>query len=70
MKYIKIAWIISLMIIVLTIIHCIISITYIDKYNKLKKEHEQLQTDYATLKINYEDLLIDEVNKLKENNND
>ncbi len=59
MKYIKIAWIISLMIIVLTIIHCIISITYIDKYNNLKKEHEQLQTDYATLKIKYDDLLID-----------
>lgn len=59
MKYIKIAWIISLMIIVLTIIHCIISITYIDKYNNLKKEHDQLQTDYATLKINYDDLLID-----------
>ena len=59
MKYIKIAWIISLMIIVLTIIHCIISITYINKYNNLKKEHEQLQTDYATLKINYDDVLID-----------
>lgn len=59
MKYIKIAWIISLMIIVLTIIHCIISITYINKYNNLKKEHDQLQTDYATLKINYDDLLID-----------
>lgn len=59
MKYIKIAWIISLIIIVLTIVHCIISITYIDKYNNLKKEHDQLQTDYATLKINYEDLLIE-----------
>ena len=58
-KDIKIVGIISLMLIVLTIVHCIISITYIDKYNNLKKEHEQLQTDYATLKINYDDLLID-----------
>lgn len=59
MKYIKIVWLISLMIIVLTIIHCIISVTYINKYNNLKKEYEKLQTDYATLKINYDDLLID-----------
>ena len=58
-KHIKIALILSLAIIILTIIHCIISITYINKYNYLKKENEQLLTDYATLKINYEDLLID-----------
>lgn len=59
MKYIKIAWIISLMIIVLTIIHCIISITYIDKYNNLKKETNKLLVKYNTLKINYDDVLID-----------
>ena len=58
-KHIKIALILSLAIIILTIIHCIISITYINKYNYLKKENEQLLTDYATLKINYDDILID-----------
>lgn len=59
MKYINRIWILTLIIIIATIINCIISITYIDKYNNLKKEHNQLQTDYATLKINYDDLLID-----------
>ena len=59
MKYINRIWILTLIIIIETISNCIISITYIDKYNNLKKEHDQLQTDYATLKINYEDLLID-----------
>ena len=59
MKDINRIWILTLIIITVTIINCIISITYINKYNKLKKEHEQLQTDYATLKINYDDILID-----------
>lgn len=59
MKYIYRIWILTLIIIIATISNCIISITYIDKYNNLKKEHDQLQTDYATLKINYEDLLMD-----------
>lgn len=59
MKYINRIWILTLIIIIATISNCIISITCINKYNKLKKENEKLQTDYATLKINYEDLLID-----------
>ena len=59
MKYINRIWILTLIIIIATISNCIISITYIDKYNNLKKEHDQLQTEYATLKINYEELLMD-----------
>lgn len=59
MKDINRIWILTLIIIIATISNCIISITYINKYNNLKKENEKLQTDYATLKINYEDLLID-----------
>lgn len=59
MKDINRIWILTLIIIIATISNCIISITYINKYNSLKKEHDQLQTDYATLKINYDDLLIE-----------
>lgn len=59
MKDINRIWILTLIIIIATISNCIISVTYINKYNDLKKEYEKLQTDYATLKINYEDLLID-----------
>lgn len=59
MKDINRIWILTLIIIIATISNCIINITYINKYSNLKKEHDQLQIDYATLKINYEDLLID-----------
>ena len=59
MKNINRIWILTLIIIIATISNCIISITYINKYNNLKKENDQLQTDYNTLKTNYYDLLID-----------
>lgn len=59
MKDINRIWILTLIIIIATISNCIISITYINKYNNLKNETNKLLVKYNTLKINYEDLLIE-----------
>lgn len=59
MKYINRIWILTLIIIIATISNCIISITYINKYNNLKEETNKLLVKYNTLKINYDDVLID-----------
>lgn len=59
MKYINRIWILTLIIIIATISNCIINITYINKYNNLKKETNKLLVKYNTLKIDYDDLLID-----------
>ena len=48
--------------IILIIVFCSILITtsyFVKLYNDIKKENRQLKTKYATLKINYDDLLID-----------
>ena len=48
--------------IILIIVFCSILITtsyFVKLYNDIKKENGQLKTKYATLKINYDDLLID-----------
>lgn len=63
MKDINRIWILTLIIIIATISNCLISITYINKYNNLKEETNKLLVKYNTLKIDYDDLLIDGGNK-------
>lgn len=53
--------------IILIIVFCSILIAtsyFVKLYNDVKKENRKLKTKYATLKINYDDLLIDSKQQL------